>query len=119
MILSYRAGKYGHLDTLNSEIRLLVMILSIFFQKNPQKFFLVPFFTTMEVVVPLENDPILSGRSIWSFRYLELQNPSTVYDFINIFPKKLISFFSSIFQKTIEVVEPLENNPILLSTSIP
>ena len=39
MTLSYRAGQYGHLDTLNSKIRLLVMILSIFFQKNPQKFF--------------------------------------------------------------------------------
>ena len=35
-----------------------------FIKKNPQKFFLVPFFTTMEVVAPLENDPILSGTSI-------------------------------------------------------
>jgi len=26
--------------------------------------FLVPFFTTMEVVAPLENDPILLGSSI-------------------------------------------------------
>merc|ERR1712074_486978 len=48
--------------------------------------FLVPFFTTMEVVAPLENDPILMGRSIWSFRHLELQNPSTGYDFIHISP---------------------------------
>ena len=27
MILSYRAGRYGRLDTLNSKIRLLVIIL--------------------------------------------------------------------------------------------
>ena len=35
----------------------------------------------MEVVAPLENDPILSGRSIREFRHLELQNPSTIADF--------------------------------------
>jgi len=98
MTLSYRAGQYSHLDTLNSKICLLVMILSIFFQKKTQKFFLVPFFTTMEVVAPLENHPILSGRSIRSFRYLELQNPSTGYDFIHIFPKKNSKvIFSSLF----------------------
>ena len=37
--------------------------------------FLVPFFTTIGVVAPLKNDPILSGMSIQSFRHLELKNP--------------------------------------------
>ena len=45
------------------------------------KSFLCPIFTTMEVMVPLENDSILSGTPIWSFRHLELQNPSTIADF--------------------------------------
>merc|ERR1712105_568389 len=49
-------------------------------------------------MAPLENDPILSGRSIRSFRHLELQNLSTGYDFIHIFPEKPSKvFFSSIF----------------------
>ena len=43
--------------------------------------FLVPFFTTIGVVAPLKNDPILSGRSIRSFRHLELKNPSIISDF--------------------------------------
>ena len=33
-------------------------------KKKSQKFFLVQFFTTMEVVAPLENDPILLGTLI-------------------------------------------------------
>ena len=45
------------------------------------KSFLVPFLTTMGVMAPLENDPILSGRSIQSFRHLGLLNPSTIADF--------------------------------------
>ena len=43
--------------------------------------FLVPFFTNIGVVAPLKNDPILSGRSIRSFRHLELKNPSITSDF--------------------------------------
>ena len=35
----------------------------------------------MGVMASLENDPILSGRSIQSFRHLELQNPSIISDF--------------------------------------
>ena len=35
----------------------------------------------MEVVAPLENDPILLSTLIGSFRYLELQNPSIISDF--------------------------------------
>ena len=37
----------------------------------------------MEVAAPLKNYPILSGWLIWSFRQLELQNPSIISDFIN------------------------------------
>ena len=33
------------------------------------------------MVAPLKNDPILLGRSIWSFRHLEHQNPSIISDF--------------------------------------
>ena len=53
-------------------------------QKKTSKVFFVPFFTTMEVVAPLENDPILSGRLIRSFRHLELQNPSIISYFRQI-----------------------------------
>ena len=35
----------------------------------------------MEVVAQLKNYTILSGRLIWSFRHLELLNPSTIADF--------------------------------------
>ena len=35
--------------------------------------FLVPYFTTIGVVAPLKNDPILSGRAIRSFRHLKLK----------------------------------------------
>ena len=35
--------------------------------KKVKKVFSVPFFTTRGVVVPLENDPIMSGRFIQSF----------------------------------------------------
>ena len=44
-------------------------------------FSLVPFFATKEVMVPLANDPIMLGRSIQSFRYLEYENPSVIVDF--------------------------------------
>ena len=39
-------------------------------QKKRQKLFLVPYFTTIEVVAPLENEPILSGRLIRSLDIL-------------------------------------------------
>ena len=80
--------------------------------------FLVPFFTTMEVVAPLEKDPILSGRSIRSFRYLELQNLLTGYDFIHIFQKKNLKSFLVPFFTTIGVVAQLKNYPILSGRSI-
>ena len=46
--------------------------------------FLVPFFTTIGVAAPLKNDPILSGRSIQSFRHLELKNPYIISEFRHI-----------------------------------
>ena len=62
----------------------------------------------MDVVAPLENDPILSGRSIWSFRHLELQNLSIISDFMHENLILLVPFFT-----TIGVVAPLKNDPIL------
>jgi len=35
----------------------------------------------MGMAAPLKNDSIFSGRSIQSFRHLELQNPSIISDF--------------------------------------
>ena len=42
---------------------------------------LVPFFTTIGVAASLKNYPILSGRSIQSFRHLELKNLSIISNF--------------------------------------
>ena len=38
----------------------------------------------MEEVAPSGNDPIMWGRSIWSFRHPECQNPSIISDYIGI-----------------------------------
>merc|ERR1712105_499109 len=83
MILSYQAGRRGRLDTLNSKIHPLFQILDTEtgclrkfrrrVRKKVEKFFLVPFFTTIKVAAPLKNYPILSGRSTGSFRHLELK----------------------------------------------
>ena len=35
-------------------------------------------------MAPLVNDPIMQKRSIWSFRYLECQNPSFISDSMGI-----------------------------------
>ena len=67
----------------------------------------------MEVVAPLEKDPILSGRLIWSFRHLELENLSTSYDFIHFCFFCVKSFFLVPFFTTMEVVATLENDLIL------
>ena len=40
--------------------------------------FLVPFLATKEALAPLANNPIMLGRSIWSFGHLECQNPSII-----------------------------------------
>ena len=60
-------------------------------------------------MAPLENDPIISGRSIRSFIHIKHQNLSTDDDFIHsngiIF---LVPFFT-----TREVVVPLANDPIM------
>ena len=42
------------------------------------------FSATREAVLLLANDPIMSGRSIQSFRHLECQNPSIILDSIGI-----------------------------------
>ena len=47
------------------------------------EYFLVPFLATKETLAPLANDPILLGRSIWSFRHLDCQNPSIISDSID------------------------------------
>ena len=43
---------------------------------------LVPILATRELVAPIENSFIISGRSIWLFRHLKHQNQSTGDDFI-------------------------------------
>ena len=45
--------------------------------------FLVPFLATKEVLAPLANDPVMSGRSIWLLGHLERQNPSIILDSID------------------------------------
>ena len=45
--------------------------------------FLIIFLATRELVAPLANDPIMSGRLIQSFRHLELQKPSIISDSID------------------------------------
>ena len=46
--------------------------------------FLVPFLATKEALAPLANVPIMSRRSIRSFRHLECQNPSIISESIGI-----------------------------------
>ena len=36
-------------------------------------------------MAPIENDPIMSERSIWLFKHLECQNPSIISDSIGIY----------------------------------
>ena len=67
MILSCWALRYGRLDSLNIKIRLQIA-----------EKFLVPFLATKEAVAPPENNLIMSGTSIWSFKHLEHQNPSII-----------------------------------------
>ena len=44
---------------------------------------LVPIWATRELVVPLNNDPLMSGRLIWLLRHLKHQNPSIISDSID------------------------------------
>ena len=67
----------GVLDTFGSLFRHLKhqnLSTCDYFINNIEKHFLVPFLTTKEAMVPLLNDPIMSGRSIQLFRHLESQN---------------------------------------------
>ena len=78
---------------------------------------LVPILVTREAVAPLENDPIMSGRLIRSFRHLKHQNLSTGDDFIH--QGSIATARSHIrgvvvpFLATREVVAPLTNDPIM------
>ena len=56
------------LDT--KELWVRAKIIFIIFIK---KLILVPFFTTIGVMAPLKNYPILSGSLIWLFRHLEIK----------------------------------------------
>ena len=129
MILSCQGDRYGHLDTSNTKI-CLVLILS-----TVVEIFLVLFLATKEALAPLANDPIKSGRSIRSFRHLKLQNLSTGDDFIYssgiIFqfhfwpPRRHWRHLKMIMQgrsirrslvpifATRELVAPLANDPIM------
>ena len=71
--------------------------------------FLVPFLAIRKAVVLLANDPIMSGRLIWSFRHLKNQNLSTGDDFIH---SSGIIFFVP-FLATREAVAPLASDPIM------
>ena len=81
---------------------------------NSWDIFLVPFLATRELVAPLQNDPIISGRLILMFRHLKHQNLSTDDDFIQ---SSGIIFFVP-FLATKEVLAPLANDPIMLGRSI-
>ena len=63
---------------------------------------------------PLTNDPIMWGRSIWSFRHLKHQNLSTGYDFIQ--SRGII--FSVPFLATREAVGLLTNDTIMSGRSM-
>ena len=69
---------------------------------------LVQIFTTRGVVVPLENNLIMSGTSIWLFRHLEHQKPSS-----NCWGKFLVPLSA-----TREAVVLLAKDLIMLGTSI-
>ena len=106
MILSHGGDQYSHLDTLIIKICPLFQIL---LTEQDVARSLVPILATKEALVPLANDPIMLGWSIWSYRHLKRQNPSTGDDFINdsgiIF---LVQFLA-----TKEALAPLANNPIM------
>ena len=61
-------------------------------------------------MAPFENDPIMLGRLIRSFRHLKNQNLSTGDDFIHSSGIVLLVPFLA----TREVVAPLANDPIIL-----
>ena len=63
-------------------------------------------------MVPLTNDPVISGKSIQSFTHLKHQNLSTSDDFIHS------SDFLVPSLGTGETVAPLANDPIMSVRSI-
>ena len=77
--------------------------------------YLVQFLATREAVALLANDPIMMGRSIWTFTHLEHQNlskfePCSSSNGCDIF---LISFLANK-----DLVAPLANYPIMSGRSI-
>ena len=69
---------------------------------------------TKKALVPLANEPIISGRSIWLFTHIKNKNLSTGDDFIH--SSGII--ISGKFFATSEVVAPLANDAIIWGKSI-
>ena len=65
-------------------------------------------------MAPLTNNSIISGRLIWLYRHLKLQNPSTGDDFIN----GSVIIFLVQFLATKKALAPHANVPIMLGRSI-
>ena len=64
----------GHLDTSNTKVCVLVMILSTVQDNSFSSFF---------VIGSLADDHIMSGRLIWSLRHPELKNHPIIQDSID------------------------------------
>ena len=111
MILSYRGDHYGHLDTLNINIRPLFYIL---LTEQDVARTLVPILATKEALASLANDPIMLDWLIRSYRHLKHQNLSTFDDFINI----RVIIFVVPFLATKEELAPLASNFIMSRRSI-
>ena len=75
--------------------------------------FLVLILAPRELVVPLANKSIMSGRSIQLFGHLKHQNLSTDKDFMHI-----IGIYLVLFMATKEILAPLANDLIMLGRSI-
>ena len=88
---------------------------------NIWKVFRVLFLATKEALVPLANVPIMSGRSIRSFRHLEHQNPSIISGDIGRAKSKFSIFTQGCLVQiftTRGVVAPPANNLIMSGTLI-
>ena len=70
---------------------------------------LVPILAIRETLAPLTNEPIMSERLIWLFKYLKHQNLSTSDDFISGSGKNFLVPFLA----TKEELVPLASDPIM------
>ena len=106
MILLYQGDEYGCIDTLNIKMGPLFHIL-----KTEQDVIrsIVPALATREAMTPLANDPIMSSRSIRSFRHLKHKNRSTDVDFIH--SSRIISLVQILATKKALVLPA--NDPIM------